>query len=150
MDSLNERIAQKAEGVRGRPKKKRKLNIGGLATGTEDHNEGVITMSKDAQYSLIDGLVDNIDNKIKERRKRDLEKDQDLREYEQMKMEKKERKVQRKEALRDKFQRRAEKKKAKKYSSYEPKIKKKTSEAQLKKVRFNTELAGDYEKSFAD
>merc|ERR1712129_43521 len=94
--------------------------------GSKNVNKSVVTssdvsgkkreMSMDAQHDLIDGVVDKIELKVKEKREKEQVKDADIELYLQNKAERKEKKEQKKKDLREKFLLRRMKKKQKRHS----------------------------------
>ena len=119
LDELNKRIAENAvEDGTGEskepPKKKRKWNkTKKVKQATKKKETKSNEMTMDDQHELIDGVVDKIEFKVKEKRKKENEKDADLKEYLKNRAERKQKKEQKKKDLREKFLLRRSKKKQK-------------------------------------
>merc|ERR1712130_1013934 len=86
-----------------------------MGTKTKKKKETVKSneMAMNAQHELIDGVVDKIELKEKEKRKEANKKDADIEEYLKNRAERKEKKEQKKKELREKFLLRRSKKKQK-------------------------------------
>merc|ERR1712129_531303 len=91
-------------------------NMGKAVVTSSDVSGKKREMSMDAQHDLIDGVVDKIELKVKEKRAKEQVKDADIELYLQNKLERKEKKEQKKKDLREKFLLRRMKKKQKRHS----------------------------------
>eukprot|EP01084_Bolivina_argentea_P283714 485999_1 len=123
LDDLNKRIAQNTHGEP--KKKKRKLN---KKAPKSNPNE----MNLNDAHELIDGVVDKLENEIKQKRQKEMNKDEDIKQYLAQRAQKRKNKELRKKELREEFQqRRNAKKKSWKMQ------RKSVTQTSAKKVRFN-------------
>merc|ERR1712228_1073266 len=114
LDDLNKRIAENADDGSSEPaKKRRKWNKGKKRKQEKKQVIKSNEMTMDDQHELIDGVVDKIELKVKEKRKKEFEKDADIKEYLKNRAERKQKKEQKKKDLREKFLLRRSKKKQK-------------------------------------
>mmetsp|Transcript_33009 Transcript_33009/g.52881 ORF Transcript_33009/g.52881 Transcript_33009/m.52881 type:complete len:309 (+) Transcript_33009:18-944(+) len=107
MGQLNKKIAENAESMDdGEPPKKKQKKEKGV-----NPNE----MSVDAQHKLIDGVVDKLESIQYEAKRKQIDKDADIKEYMKQRAEKKKRKEAKKAEIRKRFQERREAKQKKKH-----------------------------------